>query len=239
MITAASSASAQPTAQTTADARAKLGETVDNFLLLLTEQLKNQDPLSPMDNAEFTNQLVGFSTVEQLITQNEKLDGLLGAANGSALQGYVDYIGMRVETPGNTFNHDGTPARLAYAVGEGTTSTNLVIYDAAGRRVWTGAGETGTGKHWLSWDGLDADGQTLPPGVYQISVEAQSADGTAVATATHVTGTVTGVETSDGQPVLKMGDIEIDPNDVLSIHQPEIEFSRRAVRTKSKETLRG
>ena len=77
---AAESSAAQTTAaNATADARAKLGETVDNFLLLLTEQLKNQDPLSPMDNAEFTNQLVGFSTVEQLITQNEKLDGLLDA----------------------------------------------------------------------------------------------------------------------------------------------------------------
>ena len=103
MITSTPTASAQPAAQTTADARAKLGETVDNFLLLLTEQLKNQDPLSPMDNAEFTNQLVGFSTVEQLITQNEKFDELLGATQGSALQGYVDYIGMEVETPGDTF----------------------------------------------------------------------------------------------------------------------------------------
>ena len=129
--------------------------------------------------------------------------------------------GWRSRPQATPFNFDGKPVRLAYAVGEGTTSANLVVYDAAGRRVWTGAGETGNGKHWLSWDGLGADGQALPAGIYQLSIEAKDAEGTAVAVATHVTGTVTGVETSDGRPVLKMGDIEIDPNDVLSIHQPE------------------
>ncbi len=55
----------------------KLADDMQQFLTLLTTQLQNQDPLSPMDSTEFTNQLVQFSQVEQQITSNQKLDSLL------------------------------------------------------------------------------------------------------------------------------------------------------------------
>ena len=73
-VTGAASAVADSVA-TNADAR--LATTLGDFLLLLTTQLKNQDPLEPMDSGEFTSQLVQFASVEQQISQNRNLEELI------------------------------------------------------------------------------------------------------------------------------------------------------------------
>ena len=203
-----------------ASAQQQIAETMDNFLLMLTTQLQNQDPLSPMDNAEFTNQLIGFSTVEQAIAQNQKLDDLMALMGGSAVHGLLDYMGLLVEVSGSGFPFGGQPAELAYAVGGGAAEVNLSIRDANGQVVWTGTGETGAGKHWLTWDGHDAEGEPLPAGEYFLSAEALDADGQAVATNTFVTALVSGVEHVQGGTLLKVGDSYLDPADILSVRQP-------------------
>ena len=63
--------------QKTESAKTGLAEDFAQFLTLLTVQLQNQDPLSPMDTTEFTNQLVAFTGVEQQINTNQKLDSLV------------------------------------------------------------------------------------------------------------------------------------------------------------------
>ena len=203
-----------------ATAQQQIAETMDSFLLLLTTQLQNQDPLSPMDNAEFTNQLIGFSSVEQAIAQNQKLDDMMAIMGGSMSHGLLDYMGLLVEVSGSGFPFQGGSTELAYAVGDGATAVNLSIRDANGRVVWTGEGETGAGKHWLTWDGVDADGEALPNGEYFLSAEAVNADGAAVAVGTFVTALVSGVETVGGNALLKVGDSYVDPADILSVRQP-------------------
>ena len=203
-----------------ATAQQQIAETMDNFLLMLTTQLQNQDPLSPMDNAEFTNQLIGFSTVEQAIAQNQKLDDLMAIMGGSLTHGLLDYMGLLVEVSGSGFPFEGRPAEMAYAVGDGATAVNLSIRDTNGHVVWTGEGETGAGKHWLTWEGVDADGEPLPAGEYFLSAEAVNADGEAIATRTFVTAMVSGVETVGGNALLKVGDSYVNPVDILSVRQP-------------------
>src|SRR5262249_32024485 len=66
------------------------------FLTLLTTQLQNQDPLNPMDSAQFTNQLVMFSQVEQQINANQKLDSLVALGVSNGLSAALGYVGLDV-----------------------------------------------------------------------------------------------------------------------------------------------
>ena len=74
----------------------KLAKDLNSFLTLLTSQLKNQDPLSPMDSSEFTNQLVEFAQVEQQISMNDNLTNLIGLTNQSIVTSAVSYIGKTI-----------------------------------------------------------------------------------------------------------------------------------------------
>ncbi|MCB9948855.1 MAG: flagellar hook capping family protein [Rhodospirillaceae bacterium] len=202
-------------------AQQSLDQTLDNFLLMLTTQLQYQDPLDPLDTAEFTNQLVGFSTVEQLIAQNQKLDELIAAQTTTApLQTALGYIGMEVEVQGSGFSYTGQPVRLAYQLESSSALTKVSIVDAAGNQVWSTSGSTASGTHTLTWNGTNGDGDAVDPGAYFLKVEALDIDGNAVATAPYVTGLVTGVESYDGKILLAVGDLFVDLNDVLAVRQP-------------------
>ena len=94
-------------AQKTAQQAVGLAEDFDQFLILLTTQLQNQDPLNPMDSTEFTNQLVQFSQVEQAINQNQKLDDLVSLQLGSVSSVALGYVGLDVNYISSDMNFDG------------------------------------------------------------------------------------------------------------------------------------
>ena len=79
---------------------ASLAETFDTFLTLLTTQLQYQDPLDPMDTNEFTSQLVEFTSVEQAMATNKKLDSLIALQNSMQINDAVGYIGKTVGADG-------------------------------------------------------------------------------------------------------------------------------------------
>ena len=87
----------QQAAENVATSKNKLAKDLNSFLTLLTSQLKNQDPLSPMDSSEFTNQLVEFAQVEQQIGMNDNLTSLIGLTNQSIVSNAVNYIGTTIE----------------------------------------------------------------------------------------------------------------------------------------------
>src|SRR3546814_17535249 len=80
----------------------KLTGDLNNFLTLLTTQLQFQDPMSPLDTHEFTNQLVLFSGVEQQIKQNQNLEQLITLQKNGVELGAVDYIDKELDAPGRT-----------------------------------------------------------------------------------------------------------------------------------------
>ena len=94
--------------------RGALNEDFDDFLLLLTAQLQNQDPLEPQDSSEFTNQLVQFTQVEQQINSNEKLDTLVQLQDLSLTSIALGYIGMNVQIDGNEFSYKGNGSYEAF-----------------------------------------------------------------------------------------------------------------------------
>ena len=73
--------------------RTRLSDNYDTFLVLLTAQLQNQDPLAPMDSTQFTQQLVQFSQVEQQIRTNEQLEGLVGQYQAASAGAALSYLG--------------------------------------------------------------------------------------------------------------------------------------------------
>lgn len=96
---------------------ASIGADYNNFLTLLTTQLKHQDPLSPMDTTQFVQQLVQFSQVEQSITTNKKLDSLISLSGNNQAVGALGYIGKTIESNGDTGTLADGSARFTYTLG--------------------------------------------------------------------------------------------------------------------------
>ena len=191
------SATSQRNAASTADT-ATLNENFDQFLLLLTTQLQNQDPLSPMDTAEFTNQLVSFSGVEQQIKTNKSLEDLLALNVLNITDIGLGFIGLDVESGGSSINFDGTtPQTMGYALNEAAVSNTVSIIDANGNTVYSETGETTTGQHQFTWNGLDSSGATAPAGYYTIQIDALDESGVAIPATTTVPSRIAGIE-SDG-----------------------------------------
>ena len=200
---------------------AELAETFDNFLVLLTTQLQYQDPLSPLDATQFTEQLVQFSGVEQAIATNDKLDDLIALQGGNQLSSAVSYIGKNVKADSDLIVLQNGTATLLYGLEGSAASTTINIVNDAGQTVRSLAGNTTPGLHELVWDGLDENGQPLPDGTYGLVVNALDANDGPVSVATGTSGRVTGVETQDGDVFLKLGDLLIPLTRVFAVDEIE------------------
>lgn len=218
MITATSSATAQ-TDTASGQATVQINQTFDDFLQLLVTQLKNQDPVSPMDPTEFTNQLVSFSQVEQQIHTNQNLEELIALQTDTWLGQPLDYLGRSVEVLGGTFTYDGEPVEMSYGVSSGAEGVVVQIVDAAGTTVYQEAGSTAVGRHTFTWDGTTSDGEDAPAGTYRMVASAVTSDGELAELATATQGVVTGVESLDGETRLLVGGVAIDPEDIIAVRQ--------------------
>ncbi len=198
----------------------KLAKDLDSFLLLLTSQLKNQDPLSPMDSTEFTNQLTQFAQVEQQINLNASLNNLIGLTQQSIVSNAVNYIGKTVEGQSSQVPLSGGSLKAAYGLMADAKSVNVVVRDDTGNIVFNKSGEVGKGVHEFLWDGKDSMGVQLKDGTYEISIT--SLDGQDKPVENYVTafGKVTGVTSINGTTVLLLDKVGIPVDKVLSITQP-------------------
>jgi flagellar basal-body rod modification protein FlgD len=216
-VTGAASAVAE-SAATNADAR--LATTLGDFLLLLTTQLKNQDPLEPMDSSEFTSQLVQFASVEQQISQNRNLEELIKINQVNRAASVVSFLGKRIEATGDTTVLANGYAEWNYSLPEVAEDVTLTITDSDGQTVFETAGEGTIGAHKFVWDGLDQSGQPLAEGQYTLTVAATDVEGEAVVATTTIVGHVTGMETVDDNLILSIGGIGVPFDKVLSVQPP-------------------
>ena len=135
-----------------------LAATFDTFLKLLTAQLQNQDPLSPMDSAKFTEQLVQYSQVEQQIAGNTKLDALAAQMTGAPAGTALSYLGQTALFDSNAAGLDDGEAKWQYAIDAGAATATLTVTDAKGKVVYTTDGDVSPGPHTFDWDGTRNDG---------------------------------------------------------------------------------
>ncbi len=185
-----------------ANSRTRLSDNYDTFLVLLTAQLQNQDPLAPMDSTQFTQQLVQFSQVEQQIRTNEQLEGLVGQYQASSAGAALAYLGNDaiIESAQTTF--DGDEANWDYTFDGAPQNVTLEVKNAQGRTVYTTTGQTGPGEHLFTWDGTTTGGDAAPNGVYKLVVNADDADDKAVNSTITVRETIRGVDFSGANPLV-------------------------------------
>jgi flagellar basal-body rod modification protein FlgD len=194
-----SGATAAQTTKSAAGAKS-LAQNFDTFLTMLTTQLKHQDPLSPMDSTQFTNQLVQFASVEQQINANSNLEKLIGANAMNTRAQAVNYIGRVVEadsdqvplqgatdTPSNTIQLANGKATFKYALGETAASTMLRIKDTDGNVLRTLGGDVTKGIHEITWDGDNSAGEAMPAGSYIVEPVVTNSKGNAVDTTVFTT----------------------------------------------------
>ena len=158
-----------------------LSADMNTFLTLLTTQLKYQDPLDPMDTAEFTNQLVQYSSVEQAIQTNTKLDNLLSLTISNLGAQAVSYIGKTAQVLGDVMPLEGGKAKAAYTLSKDVSSVTITVKDMNGKVVYSETGETTSGTHEFTWDGKDSNGNQLEDGAYQnvVSPKVPTGEGSA------------------------------------------------------------
>ena|SRR3990170_1615991 len=180
-----------------------LNQNFDQFLLLLTTQLKNQDPLAPMDSTQFTDQLVSFSGVEQQIKMNSSLEKLLAMANASQTTLGLSYIGLNVDVQGSDFKYYGAGnAKMSYRLPADAAVSTISILDQNGDTVYSQDGEQASGAHDFIWNGADQNGNPVPAGMYRLRVDALDKNQKNLTAATTVPGLVEGVQTADDGSIL-------------------------------------
>ncbi|RZJ80718.1 MAG: flagellar hook assembly protein FlgD, partial [Brevundimonas sp.] len=158
-----------------------LASNFETFLSLLTSQLKNQDPLSPVDSNQFTAQLTQMAGVEQQLLTNDLLTSLLSAQQGAGLTGAANYIGKEATAVWSANKVEDGKATWSYELGEDAKAAKLQVLDSAGKVVWTGdATELKQGVHDFTWDGkTTAGGQVADGGVYTLKITATDTAGAA------------------------------------------------------------
>lgn len=207
-----------PTASDQKTSLSSLTENFDNFLLLLTKQLQHQDPLSPLDTNQFTEQLVQFAGVEQSISTNNKLDQLIAFNSNNQAISALAFLNTTVEVDSDQiWLAGGGESEILYALPQDAAETTITILDASGKPVRVESGSTTVGEHSFVWDGTDNDGDALPEGVYSIQITAVDSKGESVEVGTGTVGTVEGVQMRNGQLMLTIGDLEVPANSVLGV----------------------
>lgn len=203
------------------NSQASLADNFEMFLTLLTEQMKNQDPLDPLDSTQFVNQLVDFSSVEQQIAQNQNLENLLLLQSAAAQSASVGYIGREATalTPDTTLSNG--QASWQYVLPRDAETTGLVIRDDNDRIVARLPGETSTGTHSVNWDGKDTNGTTLADGIYTLEVLSVDSDDTNIDAQIQAAAAVTGIDLSGNEVVVEMGGIRVPLSSIVSLRQAE------------------
>jgi len=151
----------------------------EQFLTMMLAQLKNQDPLKPLEPSEFLGQLAQFSTVTGVQEMQKSLGTMVEALRSSqALEG-ATFVGRDVLAPGRTGVFDGASAvRGAVEMPAGVAAAELIIRDAAGAVVRTAPLDPRAGLTGFAWDGRNNAGNPAAPGAYQIEVAARRGDRT-------------------------------------------------------------
>lgn len=173
------------------------------FLQLLTTQLKNQNPLDPLDTNQFTQQLVQFAQVEQQMKSNDQLASLVSMEKSAQQTTALAYVGATVVVDGATANLTDGVGTWSFNATKPATAT-VVIKDSTGQTAYTGTMSINAGAQNFTWDGKGKDGTQWPDGNYTMSVTALDANKQSVAISTEVQAVVNSVDLTQSPPLLSI-----------------------------------
>jgi flagellar basal-body rod modification protein FlgD len=191
------------------------------FLKLLVAQLQNQDPLNPQENHEFVAQLAQFSTLEQSVGINERLDQLALQNQGMQNSQIVGLVGKEATVKGDivTLSGQGAIVPVSFTLDAAAEEATVVIRDAGGRNVRTiPVSARAAGTVTVMWNGQSDSGNPQPAGPYQVSVTAKDADGKSIVLTQQSKGRIDAVSFDRGFPVIHLDSGVAAPvGDLLSV----------------------
>lgn len=208
-IAAISAAQTATTGSTTSSDQNELVQNYDQFLQILTAQLRNQSPLEPMDANSFTEQLVQFSSVEQAIKTNDSLASLIALSASNEATSLVGYLGKSITAEGAATTLKDGEAVWNLNTSAAAAETSVTIRNAAGTIVYSDEGSLPAGQTDYTWDGTTNDATVAPDGLYSITVEARNAAGDLVDVSTEISGQVTGVDFKSFPSALLVGETRV------------------------------
>ena len=190
---------------------ARLGEDYTSFLTLLTAQIQNQDPLSPVDSTQFVAQLAQLSQVEQAVQSNDRLEQLGNQIAALMNIEGTNLIGQQVKSQTNLAELRDGAIQSTYAVGEGAVEVEARFIDPTGRVVRTlnGLSTEAFTEIPLEWNGLDDNGVPQLDGIYTVELIATDAEGNQIETELSRTAEVTEVIFQNGEILFRLSDDEI------------------------------
>jgi len=210
----------------TSSAGSKSGSTAlgkDDFLKLMIEQLKSQDPLNPTDATQYTSQLAQYSSLEQLSNINAKLSDSINANENLTMSINntlsATLIGKSIKVSGDELNYNGQEnVTLGYELGSNASDITLSIYDSNGNIVKTiNDLSKSAGQHKLSWDFTDNNGDTVSKGNYTFKVEATTSEGNPITVDVFKSGVVSAIKYTSSGTKFVVDDAEYYLSDVTEI----------------------
>jgi flagellar basal-body rod modification protein FlgD len=199
--TSSSSSSAASLSSTTG---ATLAGNFQTFLTLLTTQLQNQNPLSPLDTNQFTQQLVQFAGVEQQLKTNDELTSLVSLQQTAQSTQALGFVGKTATVDGSTTAL--TNSSASWNLGVPTNSqVNISITNSTGQTVYSNNYSVSAGSNQaFTWDGKGNDGTQWPDGKYTLTATAADTAGNSVAVTTQIKGVVSSVDLTQSPPLLSI-----------------------------------
>jgi flagellar basal-body rod modification protein FlgD len=213
-----SNASSSATQATNANALASLTSNFNDFLSLLTTQLQNQDPTSPMDTNQFTSQLVEMANVEQQINTNADLTSLVQLTQGSDILQSSGIVGQTVTVSSNELSLQNGTATINYTAPAAETVA-IAVYNSSGQQVGDFTANAQAGSNTWQWNGQNSNGVQMADGVYKVAVEGADSTGATTALPFTVTGTATSVQQGANNSGLQLylGSLAVPFSSVQSI----------------------
>ena len=194
----------------------------DAFLKLLIAQVSHQDPLKPMDDTAFVAQLAQFSSLEQSMGINSRLDALSAQERGMANTQVASLVGKSVTVKGSitTLDSAGIGSPLSFTLSDNAASVDVTLTNSTGTAVRTvHLGPESAGLVKMVWDGRDDSGVAQPPGAYAVSVVAKDSNGAAVDSSLETTGVITNVGFEKGYPNLQLDNgVSAPASDLLRVN---------------------
>lgn len=198
----------------------KITSDFNTFLRMLTVQMQNQDPLNPIDSADYAVQLATFSGVEQQVRTNQLLADMQGKFNQLGMAEMASWIGKEAQSPAPV-RYDGSPVTLSPNPAVGANRTVLVVKDAQGMLV--SREEIPVSAAPYQWLGAGIDGAPLPSGTYSIALE--SLNGEQVIATTPVEHYARVIEAkgggTTGTKLVLEGGIEVLASEVTALREPQ------------------
>lgn len=185
----------------------------EQFLRLFVTQLQNQDPLNPQDATEMSSQLAQYSQLEQLTNLNAGMTSLVESNMNSDRLSSLSTIGKNVAYVSDTIDYQGEPVEIGYSLENAVSDVSITVKKNNAVVATLQGDKLGKGNHYLSWDGTNNTGVSLPPGEYSFSVQATDSTGKTTQLTPLIRSEATGVDLTGakgGTILTKSGEVAFD-----------------------------